>query len=280
MGIKAIVHRGLRYIIKGVPVYNIHIDVKEMPETNILKGRRVLITGGSSGIGFYIARRCQMDGAEVLIVGRREDKLKKASKELNGCPYLVQDVSNVADLPNMICRAENMFGREGKIDSLVSNAGISLHEHGFHHVTEDTWDRQMSINLKGNYFMVKCFIEYLESKEDKTGNILVITSDRAKRSDDIPYGLTKAASNSFIQGIARKIIEEGIRLNGLGPGVTCSELTSYSRDENMYFEIAPQKRLFLPEEMANVASFLLSDASACISGEIITCDQGMYITHW
>ena len=141
-----------------------------------------------------------------------------------------------------------------KIDSLVSNAGISLHEGDFRNVTEKNWDDQFNTNLKGNYFLVCEFIKYLEKFEDKRGNIVVITSERSMRADYIPYGLTKAATNSFIKGIARKVIEEGIRINGVGPGVTTSD--------------------------AEVVNFLLSDVSACISGEIIICDQGRYVQTW
>jgi NAD(P)-dependent dehydrogenase (short-subunit alcohol dehydrogenase family) len=120
----------------------------------------------------------------------------------------------------------------------------------------------------------------LESKEQKKGNIVVITSERSKRSDDIPYGLTKTASNSFIEGFASKVIGEGIRINGVAPGVTASDMTGVSRDGNMYSEWQPANRFFLPEEVAEVVNFLLSDVSNCISGEIIACDQGRHISHW
>ena len=127
---------------------------------------------------------------------------------------------------------------------------------------------------------MKEYISYLEAQTDSTGNIVVITSERAKRSDDIPYGLTKAASNSFIQGIGCRVIEKGIRINGVAPGVTVSDMSGFDRNGNLYAEWQAGKRIFLPEEVAEVVGFLLSDLSACISGEIITCDQGRYISHW
>ena len=137
----------------------------------------------------------------------------------------------------------------------------------------------MNTNLKGNYFLVKKFVEYLEQQEDKKGNIIVITSERAKRPDDIPYGLTKVATSSFIQCIAKKVIAEGIRINGVGPGITTSDMTKISR-EHLHAEKQPGKRYFVPEEVAEVVNFLLSDTSACISGEIITCNQGSHISIW
>ena len=138
----------------------------------------------------------------------------------------------------------------------------------------------MNTNLKGNYFLVSEYIRYLEKQSDTAGNIVVITSERAKRADDIPYGLTKAATSSFIQCIASKVIGEGIRINGVGPGVTASDMTGFDKTGNLYADNQPSKRVFMPEEVAEVVGFLLCDASACISGEVITCDQGRYITHW
>ena len=100
------------------------------------------------------------------------------------------------------------------------------------------------------------------------------------RPDDIPYGLTKTASNSFIKGIAVKVINEGIRINGIAPGVTATDMTGFNRDGNLYNSWQNNGRIFLPEEVAEVAGFLLSDFSNCISGEIIACDQGNYIATW
>lgn len=244
-----------------------------------LKGKNIIVTGGGRGLGYYIAKRSLEEGANVLISGRKEENLKKASMELGvNVKYLTLDVQNVKTFEDFFKEAEILFG--GKIDSLVSNAGISLHEENFRNVTENGWDKQMNTNLKGNYFIVSKFVKYLESQEEKSGNIVVITSERAKRPDDIPYGLTKVATSSFIKGIASKVIKDGIRINGVGPGVTASDMTGFDKNKNMYAEWQPQKRIFMPEEVAEVVNFLLSDVSACISGEVITCDQGRYITHW
>lgn len=280
MELGAYLKRVARYIIKGVPEYYTKVEVKESIPTAQLKGKNIIVTGAGSGLGYYIAKRCIAEGARVLITGRNEDKLKKVVAELGTCCCCcVFDSSNVEGMNDFIIHAQRMFNGE-KIHGLVSNAGISLHEGNFRNVTEEGWDSQMNINLKGNYFFVKTFIEYLESLEDKSGNIVVITSERSRRSDDIPYGLTKTASNSFIECIASKVINEGIRVNGVAPGVTASDMTGVDRNKNMYAEWQPSNRFFLPEEVAEVVNFLLSDISNCISGEIIACDQGRYISHW
>lgn len=279
MGMKQYLRRVARYIFKGIPTYYINVEVKESIPNHQLEGKNIMVTGGGSGLGYYIAKRCIAEGANVLITGRNEEKLIKASEELGeNCLWQTFDVSNVAELDEFLQRVERQF-RGQKIYGLVSNAGISLHEGNFWNVTEEGWDLQMNTNLKGNFFLVKVFIEYLE-RENVAGNIVVITSERSRRMDDIPYGLSKTASDSFIQCIASRVIKEGIRVNGVAPGVTASNMTGIRRNENMYAEWQPSNRFFLPEEVAEVVNFLLSDISNCISGEIIACDQGRYISTW
>lgn len=205
--------------------------------------------------------------------------MEKAKNELgSSCEYIVFDAKDVSKIDLFLKNAEKKLG--GKINCLVSNAGISLHEGNFRNVTEEGWDKQMDINLKGNYFLVSKFIQYLETFDDVTGNIVVITSERAKRSDDIPYGLSKVATSSFIQCMAAKVISEKIRINGVGPGVTASDMTGFKKEENLYAEWQAGKRIFIPEEVSEVVNFLLSDVSNCISGEIITCNHGRHIAHW
>ncbi len=280
MGLKTYMKRGLKYIISGQPVYHTSVEVKVSAPTGVLKNRNILITGGGRGLGFAIAEKCISEGAHVILTGRREETLRKASEKLGpDCRYLVYDIRTVDGMKQLMEQAEKISGGK-KIDSLVSNAGISLHEGSFRNVNEEGWDLQMETNLKGNYFLVKTFVEYLESKEDPAGNVVVITSERGKRADDIPYGLTKAAANSFVQAMARSVIGEGIRINGVAPGVTASAMTGFDPEGNLYADYQAGKRIFLPEEVAEVVHFLLSDFSSCIAGEIIACDQGRYIAGW
>ena len=279
MGLTEYLKRGARYVLFGVPEYKTNVEIQVMEPMGLLKGRNIIITGGGRGLGYYIAKKSIDEGAKVLITGRNEETLKAAIEKLGDkARYLVADISKVKEIDSFMEKAKECFQGE-KIDSLVSNAGISLHEGDFRNVTEEDWDAQMDTNLKGNYFLVKKFVEYLEQQENKKGNIVVITSDRAKRPDDIPYGLTKVATSSFIQCIAHKVIAEGIRINGVGPGVTVSDMTGKSRD-HLHAECQAGKRFFVPEEVAEVVNFLLSDTSACISGEIITCNQCNHIARW
>ena len=284
MSIRNVIGRGIRYVLHGVPnkveVYTTAKITVSSP-SSLLENKNIIITGGGSGLGEAFAKRCISEGAKVIITGRNEDKLQKTCAEIgsNRIYYMVRDAQDITNLPEFFASVQELIGGE-KINCLVSNAGISLHEGNFRNVSEENWDKQFNTNLKGNYFLVSAFVQYLEQFEDKSGNIVVITSERAKRPDDIPYGLTKVATSSFIQAIASKVISEGIRINGVGPGVTASHMTGFDKNGNLYADWQPEKRVFLPEEIAEVVNFLLSDISACISGEIITCNRGKHISHW
>ena len=92
-----------------------------------------------------------------------------------------------------------------------------------------------------------------------------------------PYGYTKAAINSMVQGLAYVLAKENIRVNAIAPGITATEMTGFSVEENLYCQSNMTDRVYLPEEIAETACFLLSDISGCISGQIITCNNGRSI---
>ena len=270
--IKEAIVRALRWMVKGTPNVRITANIVETAPQNRLAGKKVIVTGGGRGLGFYIARKCRQEGASVLIAGRDERVLQEASQRLCDCPYLVFDVRRTAGIAAFLSEADRLLG--GRVDCLVNNAGISLHEKSFADVTEGGFDRQFDTNLKGPYFLTQTFIDYMNREKIGQGNILFITSERGLYCDDIPYGLTKAAINSLTTGLARRLIAQGIRVNAIAPGVTASDMTGVDKNGNLYWPSSCAGRVFLPEEVAEVAAFLLSDVSMCISGEIVPCNQG------
>lgn len=277
MGIKTI-WRVFRYLFRGVPIEHITVNVKVHNSGDRLEGKVVLVTGGAKGIGFAIAKKCIAEGAAVLICGRNETDLIKAQEELGErCKYLSCDVARVERLPDFFDKAFDLMG--GRIDCLVNNAGVSFHETDFRNVTIDGFGQQFDINFKGAYFAAKYFIQKLEQKDNRQpANILFITSERGSFCTDIPYGLSKASIDSLVGALAVKLYKsELIRVNGLAPGVTVSGMTGRRADSDMSYSGSPAGRVFMPEEMAEVACFLLSDYSSCISGEIIHCNAGAHL---
>lgn len=276
---KKAIKRFLTWIFTGIPVVKISASISQTSPSDKLKNKKIIITGGGRGLGFYMAKKCIEEGASILITGRNLEVLKGASLKLNNCSYLQFDIQDVENMSSFLNKSDELLG--GHIDSLINNAGISFHEQSFSDVTKEGFDQQFNTNLRGPYFLSQAFINYLERCHIDNANILFITSERGLYCDVVPYGLTKAGINSLTVGLARKYITKGIRVNAIAPGVTASDMTGFNKDGDLFRENSCGKRVFLPEEIAEVATFLLSDASKCISGEIISCNQGNhYRSDW
>ena len=96
--------------------------------------------------------------------------------------------------------------------------------------------------------------------------------------DDLPYGIIKAAINSLTQGLSKLLIQNNIRINAIAPGITATDMTGRSKDD-LFAQHYSTGRYYLPEEVAEIASFLISDAAGCLSGQIIVCNNGKSINY-
>lgn len=279
MGYKRIIRKVARFILTEQPNAHVTVKVESVSTGAILQGKRIVVTGGGSGIGLAMAKKFVAEGASVVISGRNENKLKNAvtALGLEKAHYIVYDVSDVDSCANYLGQCKEILGG---IDCLVSNAGVSFHEGSFENVTVDDFDKQFNINYRGNYFLCKTFLEMKEKEANVEGaQLLLITSETGDICYDIPYGMTKAGLNSLVRALSRRVYKKGIRVNGIAPGVTQSDMTkdyAEASDGNLYMDNA-SGRIFLPEEVAEVACFLLSDASKCISGEIIHTNAGNHL---
>lgn len=272
MSVKSYLRRGVRFIFKGIPVKNIKAEISYLEPNGRLVGKKIIITGGGRGLGASMAAKFAEEGADVLIVGRGEKALKETSRKI-GCKYLSLDVSKVESFAEFIQKADKLL--DG-VNCLVNNAGISLHENSFFDVTPDTFSRQIDTNLKGAFFLTQEFVKLLKANNRK-GAILFTSSETGDTMDFRPYGFTKAAINSMVQGLAYLFARDSIRVNAIAPGVTASEMTGISVDNNLLYEGNHTERAYLPEEVAETACFLLSEISGCISGQIIVCNNGKTI---
>lgn len=277
MGIKKYLKKFARFILANQPDNFVEVKVSQINYGEILKDKNIVITGGGRGLGFYMAKKCLLEGANVCISGRDENTLKEACKELGGkISYVVYDISNIEKCDDFLDKCEEKF--KAPVWTLINNAGISLHEGNFTNVTPEGFDKQINVNLKGTYFLSKTFLERKIKQKSLEGNLIIISSLTGEQCCDIPYGLTKAALNSLVGALSRRVYKNGIRVNAVAPGVTRSDMTNYAELEggNLARDCA-SGRVFLPEEIAETIVFLLSDASKCITGEVIHCDAGEHL---
>ncbi len=264
--------RALRYVLKGVPNQVITpAQISYLRPGDILSGRKIIVTGGGRGLGFAMAKKFKAQGAEVLIAGRRAETLEQSAAEI-GCRWLQLDLEKVSDFPEFIRQAANLLGGA---NCLVNNAGISLHESGFLAVTPEQWDQQFATNLRGPFFLTQEFIRYCQQENVAgTKQIVFISSETGTTVDERPYGLTKYALNSLIQGLAYRYAQAGFRINGIAPGVTATDMTGLKDTDNL---TSGNGRYYLPDEVAEIAAVLLSDLSNTLNGQILVTNEGRTI---
>ena len=248
---------------------------------NRLKNKVAVITGGSSGMGLATAKLFASQGAKVVIVGRKQDKLNEAESKVSQCGEVLAiqcDVTSMGDLESMYQQAQDKFG---KIDILFANAGMGVFI-PTKKVSESDFDKITSVNFKGVFFTVQKALDYFNDN----GSIILNASWIGHRglAGGAIYGATKAAVMSLAQSFSIDLYQEKkIRVNSISPGAISTPMVkdsglSESEIEQMRQQI-PIKRWGDPEEIAKTVLFLASDDSSYIVGQDIPVDGGMLTLH-
>lgn len=239
--------------------------------------KKIVITGGTTGIGFACAEYLLTNGYEVIITGTSENNLKVALEKLgNKAIGFISDTSNLKDIDNLV---ENVKNRFGQIDGLFVNAGIFKSE-SFENTTEELFDETMNINFKGAFFTVQKFVPIMSNPSSivLTSSIVVF---KAFQNTSV-YTASKAALESVAKVFNVELAEKGIRVNILSPGVTESPIQKKSgmndcaiKDLLEHFSnTSPIGRILNPKDMAPIVEFLLSDKSLVLRNEKIIVDGG------
>lgn len=268
MSLKSVLKRCAKFLVYGQPVINKYVSVAHIYDNKLLAGKKILVTGGTSGIGLSVAKKIIAAGGEVIITGRSQDKLNNALKEIdsNNCKAIVFDIANITSIKSKFLDVVDLS--DGKLDAVVSNAGIYKQKNFFDYTLDD-YTRTMDTNFTGAFFLAQATIKYwLDNHID--GNLVFVSSERGIMSDVHPYGLSKVACNSFVEGLAKQYGVNDIRVNAVAPGITATNINNINPDGNLWFD---KRRIMRPEEIAEVVKFLLSDASKCVNGQIVACNE-------
>ena len=243
--------------------------------SDVLSGKKICITGGSSGIGFAIAKKYVQCGAEVVITGRNEDKLKAAVGKIGrNAGYVLWDVSDVH-----ICQNKTDEIRQnlcGDIDILINNAGIAPSKF-WGNVDESEWNNIYNINLKGMFFLTQQLVKDWKKKPIQGyRKIINISSQGGFVGATYPYRMVKWDIRGLTEGLGKSLIGENIIVNAIAPGIVKTSMQKFSLEQgdNLFTNQNPIQRVCLPEEIAELALFLASDASNFIIGQTIVCDGG------
>ena len=229
----------------------------------VLESKVALIVGGSGGIGFGIAKRFVSSGCKVILTGTNEEKLIKHTEALGeNAKYILTNVKNISEIKAKISEAANFFG---KIDIMVYSVGVHC-QNKFGNITENDWDDDLDINLKGMYFYCQEFANYLIGNNLK-GHILNISSASCAKPGWTPYEISKAGVRSLTLGLADKLIPKGIVVNSIAPGPVATDMLGVKNEDDLTWQGNPTGRMATVEEIAELAVFMASGQGDLIVGD-------------
>lgn len=258
------------------PVTKVTPRIVVLSQNKLLNGRIALITGGTSGIGFEIARSFINAGARVIITGRSQDRVDKAVNllrdEYNNKESVYGIVMDITDIEAIKAKVnEAILMVKGNLDILVNNAGIN--GGNFINGTPEEFDNVINTNLKGVFFLSKEIADYM-MKNKIEGNILNVASSSSLRPAISAYGLSKWSIVGLTRGLARLLAPKGIIVNGIAPGPTATPMQGVSKGEDIGLASNLVGRFALPEEIGSMAVILVSHMSRMIVGDVIYMTGG------
>jgi len=243
-----------------------------------LKDRTFLVTAASRGLGFSVAKTLADEGAEVIICGRNEESLKKATKDLGEkAEYHVVNLSKKEEVQSLVKKiATNIL----QIDGLFVNAG-GPPPGTFSKLTDDDWKRAFDLTLMSAVWLTRETIPLLKMSDSPS--ILYSTSISVKQPIDnlLLSNAIRPAVIGMMRTLATELAPDYIRVNAICPGYIKTErvdelITASESAEDTITAKIPLKRIGKPEEFGPVAAFLLSPVSSYIHGALLLVDGGLY----
>ncbi|SFS67454.1 SDR family NAD(P)-dependent oxidoreductase [Paenibacillus sp. BC26] len=246
-----------------------------------LLGKVILITGATSGIGRATAELLALKGAKVVVNYRSDEnravEVVNHIREIGGEALSVQaDVTQKEQVEKMV---EQVISTFGKIDVLVNNAAGGVRQSTFMDASEKLWEENYKLNIISVLLCSQAVLKHMIPKEK--GKIINISSTAARyggAGESIHYASAKGALNTMTIGMSRELIEYGIIVNGVAPGVVDTPFhQKFAPEDDRIARMStsiPIKRVAQPIEIAECISFLSSDASNYILGEIINVSGG------
>lgn len=240
----------------------------------MLRGNKAIVTGGSRGIGYAIARDLAKNGVKVVITGRNIETLKKAAEKIgeNAIP-MVWDAGDIENTKSYLKKAIELLGG---LDIVVNNAGLFAQRSEWNRnsllsTTVEEWEKVMKVNTSGLFFTMQATVKYMLENNVK-GNILNITSVAGYEPAHGAYGASKTAANGLVRGWGKMFAKDGITINGIAPGPVATEMNNWHEGDSMEHDRIPFGRFATIDEVSSLAMHLLSKEGEMLCGETIVLD--------
>lgn len=245
-----------------------------------LNNKVAVITGGNSGIGFATAKEFIAQGAKVVITGRNQSLIDEAVKQLGANAIgVLSNASSVKDTEALVSKVTGLYG---KVDVLFVNAGV-FYPTPVGQISEEGFDEQMGVNLKGAIFTIEKFLPILS----EGASVINLSSVNAYTGmpNTAVYAASKAALNAYTRTAATELAPKNIRVNSVNPGPIATGIfgkSGLSEEMIQGFATAlqnriPLKRFGQPEDVAKLVTFLASDDASFITGAEYNIDGGINV---
>lgn len=246
--------------------------------SNSLLGKKIVVTGGSRGIGASIVKLLALEGAQVAFTySSREESAQKVAHELagNGHFYIKMDIANEASVTEAV---DNILEKWPEIDGVVNNAGITKDQLLLRMKAED-FDSVINTNLRGTFLVTKAFSKVM--MKSRKGSIVNITSiiGETGNAGQANYAASKAGTIAFAKSVALELASRNVRVNNVAPGFIATEMTDILSEDvkNKMMERIPLQKIGEGDDVAQAVRFLLSDESKYITGHTLDVNGGMHM---
>jgi 3-oxoacyl-[acyl-carrier protein] reductase len=245
----------------------------------LIEGRVSLVTGASRGIGRAIARAFAAEGARVVLAARDAAKLAEAVAEIRASGGQAEALAlDVGDRASVEAGIASVVAAHGRIDHLVNNAGVTR-DNLLLRMKDAEWQQVIETNLTGSFLCTQAVLKPMIKQ--KSGRIVTITSvvGLAGNAGQANYAASKAGLIGFTKSVAREVASRGITANAIAPGFIETDMTAAMTEKarEAVLGAIPLGRVGRAEDVAAAALFLVSDAAAYVTGQVLAVDGGFHM---